>query len=372
MTKDKTTTVHIDLGSQSYDIVIGNELVKKIGKFSKNLFEIPHIIIVTDEHVASHYLRHVQAQFEQSGIKVDSVVLPAGEKSKSFETLQWLLNQIFEFRPERKTTLVALGGGVVGDITGFAASILLRGVSFVQIPTTLLSQIDSSVGGKTGINNDFGKNLIGTFYQPKQVLIDVGLLQTLPMRQFLSGFAEVIKYGLIVDKSFFKWLIKHHDAILKREQSLLTEMIARSCAIKADIVAQDEKEKGMRALLNLGHTFGHALESFTGYSDILFHGEAVAIGMVLAANMSVKKKLLSRLDYKQIKSFIEQVGLPSTLADIEVNWDLDKLVDLMKQDKKVTQGNMVFILLSSIGKSQSSYDVDSILIKEVLQESLSL
>lgn len=363
-------TLSIDLGTQRYDIIIGRHILKQNGHYFDHLFPIPKAIIITDEHVATHYLRMVQSALTAQGVAVDTVILPAGEESKSFETLEWVLNQLFEYKPERKTTLIALGGGVVGDLTGFVASILLRGVPFIQIPTTLLAQVDSSVGGKTGINTLFGKNLVGSFYQPKRVLIDIALLQSLPMRQFLAGFAEVIKYALIQDSDFYQWLQVNKDSILNKEPDSLQYMIAKSCEIKAYIVAQDEKEQGVRALLNLGHTFGHALEAFAGYSDILLHGEGVALGMGMAVNLSVKLGFCDQSVYEDVIEFMQEVGLPVSLSEIDVNWDIQELLNLMYQDKKVSEGKMVFILLKSIGEGITQNDIDSSLILQVLQEAL--
>src|SRR5262252_6048262 len=277
---DSDSRLRVELGPRSYDILIGSGLIAEAGRHLKPLLAEPRVFVVTDEHVARHYLAMLQASLEAAGLSPNAVILPAGERTKDFRHLAELSERLLAQRLERKSTLLALGGGVIGDLAGFAASVLLRGLDFVHIPTTLLAQVDSSVGGKTGINTPQGKNLVGSFHQPLLVIADTAVLDTLPPRQFRAGYAEVAKYGVLGDAAFFGWLEANHTDLFKggaaREHA-----IATSCRAKAAIVSRDERETGERALLNLGHTFGHALEAATGFSDRLFHGEGVSIGMVL-------------------------------------------------------------------------------------------
>ena len=339
----------VSLKEKSYDIIIGEDILENSGEYIKGVLNNDHFIIVTDNNVPNIYSKKIVDSLPVS--KVDIIKIPAGEASKSFSQLESLLDGIFALQPERNVTLVALGGGVVGDLTGFAASILLRGVNFVQIPTTLLSQVDSSVGGKTGINNRFGKNLVGSFYQPKLVLIDTKTLLSLSDREFLSGYAEVVKYGIINDREFFYWLDKNLEAILQRDLSKLSYIIEKSCNAKAKIVEQDEKEKGMRALLNLGHTFGHAFEQQCGYDGSMLHGEAVSIGMVMAMQMSYEVgSLKDKEDIRLVSNHLKKAGLPISPMDIKPNWSLDELLNALSIDKKVSKGKIVFILAEYIGK----------------------
>ncbi len=274
--------LRVDLSERSYDILIGDGLIANAGESIKPLMKSDFAVIVSDETVAKFYLKPLTASLEKANIRCRPVTIPAGEGSKSLAAFGELMEKILAHRPDRKTLLIALGGGVVGDITGFAASCLLRGVDFIQIPTTLLAQVDSSVGGKTGLNSTHGKNLIGAFYQPRLVLCDTSALSTLSEREKKAGYAEIVKYGLLGDAAFFAWLEKNGAAVLAGDTAAITEAVTRSCKAKAAIVERDEKESGSRALLNFGHTFGHALEIETHYSDKLLHGEAVAIGMALA------------------------------------------------------------------------------------------
>lgn len=361
-----TQTLRVDLEQRGYDIVVGENLLANAGEYLKKILPLPHVFIVTDENVAKLHLKTLEKSLSTTGIAFESLVIEAGEKSKSFPELVTLLDRIFEHRPERNTTLVALGGGVVGDLTGFAASILLRGVNFIQIPTTLLAQVDSSVGGKTGINNAYGKNLIGSFYQPTLVLADIGLLKTLPRSQFLSGYAEVVKYGLLGDVDFFNWLESHKEQLLNQETEALTYAVTKSCQAKADIVAADEREKGSRALLNLGHTFAHVLEEATGYSDILPHGQAVAIGMVLAFKLSHALGHCNAETVRTIEAHLRSMGLPTSPLDIQTDWNTESLVDHMFQDKKVSNGKLVFILAKAIGKAFIEKGVDRQLVCDTL------
>lgn len=347
----------VELGKRSYDIIVGEGLLHNAAEYIKPLLKRDRAFIITDEKVADLHLNRLQTSLEEKGIICHAIILPVGEQTKSFVHLEDLLNRIFDHQPERKDTLIALGGGVIGDITGFAASILLRGVEFIQIPTTLLAQVDSSVGGKTGVNNHYGKNLVGSFYQPKLVLADMDLLQTLDKRDYLSGYAEVVKYGLINDRPFFEWLDQNRAKFAKRDPLALKEAVLKSCQAKASIVAQDEREGGVRALLNLGHTFGHALEKAMGYDGRLLHGEAVAIGMVMAFAFSARQGLCAAEDVNATEAHLKAVGLPTHPSDIHPKWDAEALLSFMHQDKKVSSGKLVFILANAIGESFISKDV---------------
>ncbi|MEO0036446.1 MAG: hypothetical protein RLZZ501_2469, partial [Pseudomonadota bacterium] len=303
-----------------------------------------------------------------AGIQPLHTVMPAGEPTKDFPHLEALLDAMLAARAERGTMVVALGGGVVGDLTGFAAAILLRGVDFVQIPTTLLAQVDSSVGGKTGINTRHGKNLVGAFHQPRLVLADTDLLDSLPRRQVLAGYAEVVKYGVIDDPEFFAWLEEHGPALVAGDAAARRHAVAVSCRAKARIVAADERESGQRALLNLGHTFGHALEAETGFSDALLHGEAVAIGMVLALRLSARLGLAPAADAERLARHLDAVGLPSALPAGRA-WDPERLLEHMSGDKKVKDGAITFVLAPGIGHSFLSRDVANGEVLALLAES---
>ncbi|MCW8867852.1 MAG: 3-dehydroquinate synthase, partial [Marinobacter sp.] len=316
------------------------------------------VMIVTNETVAPLYLERAKACFP--GKRVDTVVLPDGEKFKDWQTLNSIFDGLLEQRHTRKTTLVALGGGVVGDMAGFAAACYQRGVPFIQIPTTLLSQVDSSVGGKTGINHPLGKNMIGAFHQPQAVLIDTASLQTLPAREVSAGLAEVIKYGLIRDQGFLGWLEEHMDALVSLDPEALAEAIFRSCACKAEIVALDEREGGLRAILNLGHTFGHAIETYAGYGNWL-HGEAVGTGMLMAAELSALEGMISRDDCDRINRLILRAGLPDKPP---VAMTADDFMGLMAVDKKNVDGLLRLVLLRSVG--------DAVVTSEVSPENLAL
>lgn len=359
MTADRSSPakVHLNLGARSYDILIGRGLLETTGERLKNLGIARQVFVLTDRNVADYHLKTLKLSLEKAGIAHYEIILPPGEQTKSFENLQKILNEILKHKPERKSAIVALGGGVIGDLAGFAASILLRGVPFVQIPTTLLSMVDSSVGGKTGINTTHGKNLIGSFYQPKLVLADIGLLDTLPKREFLSGYAEVVKYGFINDRPFFDWLktkeevIRSARILVPEESESLIKMIKTSCEAKAAVVADDERESGARALLNLGHTLGHALELETGYSSELLHGEGVAIGMVLAFQLSAKLGLCHAKDVTEVEKHLAAVGLRTTPKQIQKPMEAKALLSHMAGDKKVKDGKLVFILAKAIGQA---------------------
>jgi 3-dehydroquinate synthase len=309
--------VRVELAGRGYDIVIGPGLVDRVGDLAKPLLAAPRVIIVSDEQVAPLYGDRLGASFARAGIASSLITVPAGESSKEFQAFGRLMNALLDRRPDRKITLVALGGGVVGDLTGFAASVLLRGVDFIQVPTTLLAQVDSSVGGKTGINTRHGKNLVGTFYQPRLVLADTDVLDTLPRRELLAGYAEVAKYGLIDDPAFFDWLEIHGPAVIAGDHARRAEAIERSCLAKARIVAADERETtDLRALLNLGHTFGHALEAETGFGTDLLHGEAVGAGMAMAFDLSAQLGLCTPQEALRVRRHLALVGLPVRLRAI--------------------------------------------------------
>jgi 3-dehydroquinate synthase len=350
--RSKIDTLSVDLGKRSYEILIGRGLIAEAGQRMLPLLKQKRVVAVTDSNVARHHLESLERSVKAAGIAIDSVVLEAGEQSKSFAGLETLMNQLLELGIERRTTLVALGGGVIGDLTGFAASIALRGIDFVQIPTTLLAQVDSSVGGKTGIDTPQGKNLVGAFHQPRLVLADTATLDTLPRRQMLAGYAEVAKYGLINDPAFFTWLESNGVDVIERADVPLRHAVLESCRNKARVVAADEREQDARALLNLGHTFGHALEAECGYSDELLHGEAVAIGMVMAFDLSARLGLCSLEDAARVQRHLASVGLPTSPNWIDGrDWQADRLIRHMGRDKKVKDGRIAFVLAHGIGRA---------------------
>jgi len=361
--------VHVELGERGYDIHVGPGLIAHAGEYLKPLLRRDRVAIVTDETVARHHLPTLTASLDASGIAHDEIILPPGEGTKSFAQLEKLTEWLLETGVERGDLVIALGGGVIGDLTGFAASILRRGVDFAQIPTTLLSQVDSSVGGKTGINTRQGKNLAGAFHQPRIVLVDTDALKTLPMRDLLAGYAEVVKYGLINDRDFFDWLEANVDAIKEGDDAARTYAIVKSCEAKAAIVAADERESNVRALLNLGHTFGHALEAATGFSNKLVHGEGVAVGMALAFDYSVRLGLCPSQDAVRVHRHLERVGLPCRLADVPGPLpDADGLIALMAQDKKVVDGKLTFILVRGIGEAFITRDAEPGALRALLGE----
>lgn len=373
----KTTnpvTVGVALGDRAYDIVIGRDVLPSLGHRIAALRPGARAAIVTDHTVARHWLGKTEAALTDAGIPSSRIVVGEGEASKSYAVLQEVCEGLIAAKIERNDLVVALGGGVIGDLAGFAASIVRRGVDFVQVPTSLLAQVDSSVGGKTGINSPHGKNLVGAFHQPVLVVADTAVLDTLSPRQFRAGYAEVAKYGVLGDVELFDWLEAHHGEIFAggaaREQA-----IAASCRAKAAIVARDERETGDRALLNLGHTFGHALEAATGFSDRLFHGEGVAIGMVLAAEFSAHLNMIPEAEAARVQRHLASVGLPTHLQDIagfrqEGLADADTLMTLMAQDKKVKRGRLTFILLEQVGKAVIANDVDPAAVREFLVRKL--
>jgi len=335
----------VDLGDRSYPIYIGAGLLDRLSDLLTTLPQ-KRAVVVTNTTVAPLYLARVRVSLERAGIGVDAIEIPDGEAYKNLATLESILTTLLERRAERATAVVALGGGVVGDIAGFAAAIYQRGVPFVQLPTTLLAQVDSSVGGKTAINHPLGKNMIGAFYQPRAVVVDTATLATLPDRELSAGLAEVVKYGLISDLQFLEWLENRVGDLRRRDANALSEAIAWSCRIKASVVGRDERESGERALLNLGHTFGHAIEARLGYGEWL-HGEAVGAGMILAARLSQALGELSAADVERVVVLIGKAGLPVAPPSIPA----DTFIDLMSRDKKVAGGEIRFVLLRRLGEA---------------------
>ncbi|MBE1282356.1 MAG: 3-dehydroquinate synthase [Rhodobacteraceae bacterium] len=364
-------TVHVELGERSYDVVIGPDLLAESGQLIAPLLRRKRVAVVSDENVARLHLESLRDGLAQAGIDMVALELPAGESTKSWphfeRTVEWLLEQ----KVERNDVVVAFGGGVIGDLVGFAASVLRRGVQFVQIPTSLLAQVDSSVGGKTGINAPQGKNLIGAFHQPSLVLADTSVLGTLTARDFLAGYGEVVKYGLLGDAEFFEWLELNGPGLSAGDMATRVEAVARSVQMKADIVARDEKEQGDRALLNLGHTFCHALEAATGYSDRLLHGEGVSIGCALAFELSARMGLCPQEDPSRVRQHLKTMGMKTDLADIPGELPgAQALLDLMGQDKKVVDGKLNFILARGIGQAFVTSDVAPSDVISVLEDAL--
>ncbi len=352
-------TLKVDLGARSYPIYIGQALLGQASLVARHV-KGQQVLVVSNETVEKWYLEKTLTMFRE--FQTASVILLDGEEYKNLEELNKIFDALLSQHFNRQTTLVALGGGVVGDMTGFAAACYQRGVPFIQIPTTLLAQVDSSVGGKTGVNHPLGKNMIGAFHQPQCVVIDIDTLQTLDDRQLSAGLAEVIKYGLINDLEFFDWLENNADALLARESQALSFAIARSCQDKAQIVAEDERESGRRALLNLGHTFGHAIETGFGYGRIL-HGEAVAIGMCLAAQMSARLGWISDADVSRITALIEKMALPT---QIPKELKAEQMLKLMQVDKKVLEGKIRLVLLQDIGNAVITDQYDPKLLMQTL------
>ncbi|MCI2393699.1 3-dehydroquinate synthase [Aliiroseovarius sediminis] len=363
------TTVHVPLGDRAYDVRIGPGLLLRAGAEIAPLLHRPKVWVVTEETVAGLHLATLKEGLEDKGIASEALILPPGESTKSWphlmQTVEWLLEQ----RVERNDVVIAFGGGVIGDLVGFAAAILRRGVRFVQVPTSLLAQVDSSVGGKTGINAPQGKNLIGAFHQPSLVLADIAVLGTLTRRDFLAGYGEVVKYGGLGDSAFFEWLEANGSALAAGDMDLREEAVRWSVQMKADIVVRDETEQGDRALLNLGHTFGHALEAATGYSDRLLHGEGVAIGCALAFETSARLGLISQESPSRFRQHLAAMGMKKDLSDIPGDLpDTDGLITLMGQDKKVEQGKLRFVLARAIGEAFVADGVDMDVVRSVLDD----
>jgi 3-dehydroquinate synthase len=361
--------LRVDLAEHGYDICIGRGLIERAGEYLSPLVDKAGVVVVTDQTVADLHLPTLERALNTGGIAHQHIVLPPGEQTKDFAHLEDLLERLLGMGVERRSVLIALGGGVIGDLTGFAASVLLRGVGFVQIPTTLLAQVDSSVGGKTGINSRHGKNLIGSFHQPRAVLADIGTLATLPRREWLAGYAEVVKYGLIRDAEFFTWLEDSGKQVLAGEDAAVRRAVKTSCAAKAAIVAADERETGIRALLNFGHTFAHAFEAECGYGEDLRHGEAVALGMMLAFDLSVRLGLCPAAHAMRVRQHLLDVGLPIRPNDIAGRrFRTDDLLAHMARDKKVRDGELNFILSRGIGKAFLTCEVDTGAVHDLLEE----
>jgi 3-dehydroquinate synthase len=366
----ESATVRVALDARAYDIVIGRGLLPNLGQRIKTLRPGARVAIISDETVARLHLQAAEASLKSSGVDSARIVVPPGEASKNYVTFEKVCEAIIAARVERNDLIVALGGGVIGDLAGFAASSVRRGLDFVQVPTTLLAQVDSSVGGKTGINSRQGKNLVGAFHQPVLVMADTAVLDTLPKREFRAGYAEVAKFGLLGDAAFFAWLEKNWPDVFAggpaREHA-----IAVCCRGKAAIVARDERETGERALLNLGHTFGHAIEAGCGFSDRLLHGEAVALGMALAFEFSARKGLIGAPDATRAVAHLAAVGLPTHLKDVPGGAPgADALMDLIAQDKKVRRGTLTFILVRDIGRAFVENNVDAAEVRAFLSDKL--
>lgn len=365
-------TVHVPLEDRAYDVVIGPGLLAQAGAHISPFLPRPKVAIVSDETVAALHLATLQDSLATAGIDSTALILPAGEATKGWpefsRTVDWLLAQ----KIERRDLVIAFGGGVIGDLVGFAAAVLRRGVGFIQIPTSLLAQVDSSVGGKTGINSVHGKNLIGAFHQPRLVLADTDVLGTLTPRDFLAGYGEVVKYGLLGDADFFAWLETEGPRLAAGDGSARVAAVRRSVEMKAEIVVRDETEQGDRALLNLGHTFCHALEAATGYSDRLLHGEGVAIGCALAFDLSARLGLCAQEDPSRVRAHLQTMGMKRDLRDISGDLpDAEALLNLMGQDKKVMDGTLRFILARGIGQAFMTSEVPSEAVLSVLRASAS-
>ena len=356
---EQATFVRVDLSERAYDIVIGGGLIERTGELMKPLLQRPRTVVVTDRNVANHHLANLSASLDTEGIEHQTIVLDPGEATKDFAHFEELANLLLDTEVERSDIILALGGGVVGDLVGFVASVFRRGIRFIQLPTTLLAQVDSSVGGKTGINTAHGKNLVGSFHQPSLVVADWCALDTLPAREMLAGYAEVVKYGLLGDAAFFSWLETNGGAVIEGTGEALGAAIARSCEAKALIVAADELESDRRALLNLGHTFAHAIEAEAGYDSTVLHGEAVALGMVLAFSLSARLGLCDEPEVERVSSHLTAVGLPATPQALGVkNLEPRRLLKHMRQDKKVSGGRPSFVLVRGIGKAFINHNVD--------------
>jgi 3-dehydroquinate synthase len=354
--------IRVELGEESYGIFIGSSILDRVGEKLRRYEFSPKIAIVSNPTVYHLYGKRVVSSIRQEGYEVHVVLIPDGEEYKDFLWAYYILSELLKSGLDRKSAIIALGGGVVGDIAGFCASTYMRGIAHVQIPTTLLSQVDSSVGGKTGVNHHLGKNMIGTFYQPKLVWIDVDTLRTLPKREFLAGMAEVIKYGVIWDKPFFDHLYAERGQIIDLTPDALMGIISRSCEIKADVVSRDERETGLRAILNFGHTIGHAIETVTGYNRYL-HGEAVAMGMVYEAEVAEHMKILSAEQKEELKTLIGDYGIPHRPDDLP---DASLVLKAMALDKKALSGNLRMVLPEEIGRVKIVSDIDDDAILKVL------
>ena len=365
------TTVQVPLGERAYDVRIGGGLLNSVGDEILPLLRRPHVAVITEENVASAHLETLKDGLASANISASVLSLPPGEATKSWEQLSHCVEWLLAERIERQDIVIALGGGVIGDLVGFAAAILRRGVRYIQVPTSLLAQVDSSVGGKTAINSPHGKNLIGAFHQPSLVLADIDALNTLSPRDFLAGYGEVVKYGLLGSADFFDWLEKNGALIAAGDEKLRAEAVRVSVQMKADIVVRDETELGDRALLNLGHTFCHALEAATGYSDRLLHGEGVAIGCALAFEVSAQAGYCSQEDPSRVRAHLKSMGMKTDLADIAGELpDANALLNLMGQDKKVIAGTLRFVMARGIGQAFVTSEVNHDIVRDVLSVAL--
>lgn len=373
VTEANIQTVEVKLAERGYKIFIGGGLTPKIGDLISPLLGVrQRVVTILDQGAANSHRETLCQSLAAANIEQVERVIPAGETTKSWHQLQTIVEWLIERKVERLDTVMAFGGGVTGDLVGFASAILRRGVNYIQVPSTLLAQVDSSVGGKTGINSPIGKNLIGAFHQPKLVICDVHLLKTLPHRDFLSGLGEVVKYGIISDKKFFVWLEKNAAHLSPERDDLMSQMVRRSCQIKAEIVASDEKERSGRAILNLGHTFAHALEVVTGYSDRLLHGEAVAMGCCLALKLSHEMGFCQRDDWARTRALFRSLQMKTAIH--EIGGEMPRagdIIDLIHQDKKVTLGRPRFVLARGLGDAFVTDQVDLVQVQEVLENSLS-
>ena len=372
MRQETRRTIRVALDERAYDIHVGEGLIARLGALVRDRFGRRRTFVVTDGPVAEQWLAPVRTALESEGLATSHLVIPGGEANKSFERLREIVNWLLDQRVDRGGLVIALGGGIVGDIAGFAAAVTLRGLDYVQVPTTLLAQVDSSVGGKTAINTPHGKNLVGSFHQPGLVVIDTRVLDTLPAREVRCGYAEVVKYGLIRDHRFFDWLEVNGPKVLAGDAEARLHAIVTSCSVKAEIVAGDEREEGGRALLNLGHTFGHALEAAAGFDGTLLHGEAVAVGMELALGLSHRLGLCPGQDVERARRHLAASGFATRIADIPGagSWDAAGLIAHMRHDKKVRDGRMRFVLSRGIGDAFVTADVDEAVVADSLARSL--
>ena len=344
------TTVSVSLPSNSYDILIGDQLLRNLGQILRNRLEAHKIVVVTDNQVAELYLPRLRESLAREGYDVSEIIVPAGEGSKGFGCFERLVIDMLGSGITRDSLVIALGGGVVGDLAGFVASVVLRGINYVQVPTRLLAQVDSAVGGKTAINTSLGKNLVGSFHQPKLVVADTSVLDTLPQRELLAGYAEVVKYGLLGDAQFFAWLEDNGQALIGGDASARDYAVTTCCQAKSEIVSGDERESGQRLLLNLGHTFGHALEAEVDFDSRLLHGEAVALGAILAFDLSARLGFCTVSSVDRVRNHLVAVGLPTALPTIDEHvWDPEKLLEHMTRDKKIRNGRQILILVRDIG-----------------------
>jgi len=363
-----SSRIHVDVSDNAYDIHIGTNLLQEAEAELAALLGGRQVVIVTDTNIAPLHLEQTKNALSAHAASCTNFILPAGEASKSFSVYEQLVNDILALPIDRQTVLVALGGGVIGDLVGFAAASLLRGLDFIQIPTSLLAQVDSSVGGKTGINTPAGKNLVGAFHQPRLVLADIGILASLPEREVKAGYAEVVKYGLLGDAAFFEWLEQHGRDVITGQPDAQAEAVRRSCQAKADIVADDEREAGKRALLNLGHTFAHAFEAVAGYDGRLLHGEAVSAGLGCAFAFSRQLGLCSGQDVERVYAHLAAMGMPTSAQDLPAGQAAPQvLIDHMRKDKKARQGKLTFILARQIGEAFVDRNIDEAELNKFLE-----